>query len=686
MDRDLRRTPLYREIKRQMLRAYGPAFGRISGAADPVPAPDGRSIAFAGSRLERLDGLPHTRIAIADVATGGVTEVTAGPHDDRLPRWSPDGAWLAFLSDRARAGHAELYLLAGDGSGAPLRVAEVDGTIEYHAWSPDGRTILYAVAGAGADLAGAQGSGTTKGVAANLPAWMPEVDSGVAENQWRRLWLYDRGTRASRALSRPGLNIWEAVWAGPDHVAAIVSTQPGEDAWYTAPLALIDVATGHEEIRVTSARQLGLPAASPSGRRIAFVQAVCSDRGVIAGDLLLLDRAGGAPRPVETSGVDVGHLAWRDEDHLFFAGLRGLESIFGEYNVATGTCTELWATHESSGNRYPVAAPVGRDGFALVLEGYDRFPELALVRDGRPTTIVSFAHAGSAAQRKRAGTLREVAWPAPDGLEIQGLLVVPDGPGPHPVILHVHGGPVWAYRNRWALGSFLTSVLVSRGFAVLHPNPRGSTGRGQAFAEAVYGEMGGAETGDHLAALDWLVGQGIADPARLGVMGGSHGGFMTTWIITQSDRFAAAVAVSPVTDFLSQHYTSNIGFFDRLFLQDEPANSGGKHYTRSPIQHVERVKTPTLQTAGALDRCTPPTQAVEFHHALLEHGVEASLAIYPQEGHGVRQLPAAIDYCSRVVAWFERFMPARHASGPRVARRARREPAVPATRSGRRRP
>jgi dipeptidyl aminopeptidase/acylaminoacyl peptidase len=137
---------------------------------------------------------------------------------------------------------------------------------------------------------------------------------------------------------------------------------------------------------------------------------------------------------------------------------------------------------------------------------------------------------------------------------------------------------------------------------------------------------------------------------------------------------------------LSQHYTSNIGFFDRLFLQDEPANSGGKHYTRSPIQHVERVKTPTLQTAGALDRCTPPTQAVEFHHALLEHGVEASLAIYPQEGHGVRQLPAAIDYCSRVVAWFERFMPARHASGPRVARRARREPAVPATRSGRRRP
>lgn len=677
MNQDLRQTPLYRAIRRQFLQAYRPAFGRISGAADPAPAPDGQRVAFAGSRLERLAGVPHTRIAIADLATGHVTQVTDGPHDDRLPRWSPDGAWLAFLSDREREGHAQLYLLAGDGSGTPQRVTDAEGTIEYYAWSPDGSAILYAVAGAGADLAGAQGSGTTKGTAARLPAWMPEVDSGVAENQWRGLWLYDCATRASRPLSRPGLNVWEAVWAGPDHVAAIISTHPGEDAWYTAPLALVDVATGQEEIRATSARQLGLPAASPAGRRIAYVQAVCSDRGVIAGDLLLLE-GDGAPRPVDTRGVDVGHLVWRDDDRLFYAGLRGFESVYGEYNAATGTCAELWTTHESSGNRYPVATPIGADAFVMVLEGYDRYPELALVRGGQPLTIVSFAHAGSAALRKRGGTLREVTWTAPDGLEIQGLLVVPDGPGPHPLILHVHGGPVWAYRNRWALGSILTPLLVSRGYAVLHPNPRGSAGRGQAFAEAVYGEMGGAETGDHLAGLDWLVERGIADPARLGVTGGSHGGFMTTWIITQSDRFAAAVAVSPVTDFLSQHYTSNIGYFDRLFLQDEPANTHGKYYARSPIQHVSLVKTPTLQTTGALDRCTPAGQAVEFHHALLEHGVPASLAVYPHEGHGVRQLPTAIDYCARVVGWFERYMPARPTSARRPATRAARVPTAAA--------
>ena len=657
MERDLRQTPLYREIEEHFQRAYGPAFGRISGAADPAPAPDGRRIAFTGSRLERLEGTPNTRVVVADVASGTFEEVTSGPNDDRLPQWSPDGAWLAFLSDRARKGHAQLYLLEGGLPGEPRATPAVEGTVEYCSWAPDGRAILFAVAGPGADLAGAQGSGTTEADEADLPAWMPHVESGVAENQWRRLWLYDVDAGTSRPLSRPGLNVWEAVWAGPDHIAAIISTAPDEDAWYTAPLALIDRQTGRERILYRSARQLGLPAASPSGRRIAVVQAVCSDRGVIAGDLLLLDPTGGAPTRAATANVDVSYLAWRDEERLFFAGLRGLESVYGEYDAATGAVAELWTTRESAGNRYPAAAPLGKRDFALVLESYARYPELAIVRDGAAQTAVSLAHAGGEYLQRVAGTLREVTWTAPDGLEIQGLLAVPEGPGPHPLILHVHGGPVWAYRNRWAMGYAITPLLVSRGYAVLHPNPRGSSGRGQAFAELVYGEMGGDETGDHLAGLDALVASGVADPRRLGVTGGSHGGFMASWIITQTDRFAAAVPMSPVTDFLSQHYTSNIGFFDRLFLQDEPSNPAGKYYSRSPVLHAHQVKTPTLQTTGGVDRCTPPTQAVEFHRALLEHGVESVLAIYPEEGHGVRHFPAVIDQCARIVAWFERFMP-----------------------------
>jgi dipeptidyl aminopeptidase/acylaminoacyl peptidase len=169
----------------------------------------------------------------------------------------------------------------------------------------------------------------------------------------------------------------------------------------------------------------------------------------------------------------------------------------------------------------------------------------------------------------------------------------------------------------------------------------------------------GNDTQDHLAGIDTLVERRIADPARVGVTGGSYGGFMACWLVTQTERFAAAAAQAPVTDWYSQHHTSNIPYFDRIFLADDPYASGGRYFSRSPVMVAGQVKTPVLLTAGALDRCTPPTQAVEFYRALQEHGIESELAIYPEEGHGVRSFPAAIDHCVRVVSWFERHMPPR---------------------------
>jgi dipeptidyl aminopeptidase/acylaminoacyl peptidase len=134
---------------------------------------------------------------------------------------------------------------------------------------------------------------------------------------------------------------------------------------------------------------------------------------------------------------------------------------------------------------------------------------------------------------------------------------------------------------------------------------------------------------------------------------------MACWLVTQTDRFAAAVAVSPVTDWYSQHLTSNIGFWDRLILKDVIGTPDGEYFHRSPIFFAGQARTPTLLTAGEVDECTPPGQAVEFFEALRENGVEAELALYPGEGHGVRKLPAQIDFFTRLTAWFERHMPAR---------------------------
>ena len=157
MDRDLRQTELYREIEQYFQRANAPAFGRISGAADPAPSPDGQRIAFTGSKRERLDGLPAMRICLVDSATGVMEELTAGPNDDHLPCWSPDGTRLAFLSDRKQRGQHQLYLLEAERIGEAVATPTVDGTVEFLAWSPDGRSILLTMAGAGAGLTRARG-------------------------------------------------------------------------------------------------------------------------------------------------------------------------------------------------------------------------------------------------------------------------------------------------------------------------------------------------------------------------------------------------------------------------------------------------------------------------------------------------------------------------------------------------
>ncbi len=661
MNRDLRDTPLYRQVEEHFRRALEPAFGRISDAADPVPSPDGRRIAFTGSKLEKLEGTPTTRICLADAAEGTFEEVTAGPNDDRLPRWSPDGTVLAFVSDRAQKGRHQLYLLEAGRVGEARPAPAVDGTIEDLSWSPDGSQILLGVAGVGAELAGVQGSGSTKKADEELPPWIPEVEAGPDENSWRRAWMFDVGSREVRAVSREGLNVWEAVWCGPGRIAGIVADGPAEDTWYEAPLALIDPGSGKESILYRSDRQLGFLAASPSGRRLAVIEAICSDRLVMAGDLLLVDPDTGDATRVESAGVDVTHAVWRDEVRLLFIGFRGMDLVVGELDPGAGAnaSRELWSSHESSGFYEPRVQPAGPDGFALTLQSYDRYPEVVVVEGGQARTVVSLSHEGSRYVRGIAERLDRVSWTAPDGLEIDGLLARPDRDGPFPLVTNVHGGPVSARVNTWSMSGQLTPLLVSRGYAVFFPNPRGSSGRGQAFAEMVYGDMGGGDARDILAGIDALVERGMADRERLGVMGGSYGGFMSAWLVTQDERFAAAVAYSPVTDWYSQHLTSNIGHWDRLILGEDLQKPGGEYFKRSPIAFARRARTPTLLTAGSVDRCTPPGQAREFYQALLENGVETELAIYPGEGHGVRKLPATIDWVARTVAWFERHMPAR---------------------------
>jgi dipeptidyl aminopeptidase/acylaminoacyl peptidase len=658
MQTDLRSADLYRELEALGTSIGQPGTGQLSDAADINASPDGRHAVFAGTMLDALEGAPTTRICLTELATGDTCVVTFGRNTDRLPKFSPDGRSIAFLSDRHKKDDFQLYLLDPKTREATA-TPHVAGWVEYLHWSPDGKRILLGVAGHGADVAGGQGAMTSTQETEDLPSWMPSVETGVESFRWRRAWIYELAGDRMRQVSHREDNIWEAVWCGTNTLAAVVSPGPAEGLWYSARLAIVAIGESTEPAKAWPIYgpkdQVGWPAGSPSGQQLAVVEAVCSDRWLVAGDLRLVDPRTGRVRMVDTCGVDVTYTEWRSDRQLLVAGHRGFETVVGVCDSASGTFTEVWRSTEiSSSGFYIKLSGLGERGDFVVLgESFARAPEIAHVRDGAYKTVRSL-DVGFRDHAVALDGFEPVTWEAPDGLEIQGWLLKPSaGQAPYPLVLNVHGGPVWQFHPQWLgrAGAPLIALL-KRGYAILQPNPRGSSGRGQEFARHVFGDLGGAESHDHLSGIDHLVRNGVADARRLGVTGVSHGGYMSSWLITQDARFAAAVPVAPVTNYVSEHLIGNIPHFCSLFLADKYNNPKGKYFTRSPIMYAHKVKTPTLSICGALDRCTPPSEAVQFHNALLENGVKSVLVTYPQEGHGVRKFPAAIDYAARLVGWF----------------------------------
>jgi dipeptidyl aminopeptidase/acylaminoacyl peptidase len=650
--RDLRDTDLYREAHDLYVQFHRPGTGQISDIAEIHASPDGQYATFVGMILDTLEGKPPGRICRIDLATGDTRVLTFGPHTDRLPKYSPDGRRIAFLSDRARQGDFQLHLL-DPLSGAAVASPRVEGWVEYLHWSPDGARILLAVAGHGADITGGQGAVTSAQVAQGLPSWIPNVEAGDEAFRWRRAWIYDLETHTVRPIDTPHTNIWEAVWCGNAHLAAVVSPGPAESLWYDASLQLIDIRSGQCSEIYEPADQLGWPAASPSGTHVAVVDTPCSDRGVVAGPLVLIETASRKTQRIDTGGVDVSHTEWRSDNVLLLAGHRSLETVVGVYDREKRAFKQTWASRElsTSGRHSSVSGSNDSGDCVLEAESFTRAPELAVVRDSEYRRVKSF-DLGNAQTVSALDRVDVVTWQAPDGLEIQGLLLQPKGEGPYPLVLNVHGGPVWLWRPTWlGRNGAPLLMLLERGYAIFMPNPRGSSGRGADFARRVFGDIGGLETTDHLSGVDYLVAGGIADPKRLGVTGGSHGGFMTSWLISQDTRFSAAVSLAPITNWVSEHLTSNIAPFCAMSLGDTYSNPAGKYPQRSPVLHAHKVRTPTLNICGGRDRCTPPSEALQFHNALAENGIESVLVTYAEEGHGVRSFPAMLDYAARLVAW-----------------------------------
>ncbi|MDX6411544.1 MAG: hypothetical protein QOE91_1060 [Gaiellaceae bacterium] len=598
---------------------------------DVAVSADGARVAFTVSPVARerggslearlwLDGAPATEPGAADA----------------VPRFSRDGAQLAYASDRGHAGRMSLWILGRGELGSIL------GSVEDIRWSPDGTGLLVLVADLGSDRAGAQTA--TKITEAGAGEEDPKVLRPA--QHWRRLYLVDAESGDTREVSPDGVNVFEFDWAG-DKAVAVCTDEPSESAWYDAWIGLLDLSSRTAEHVHTPEWQLQSPRISSAGR-IAWIEGFASDRGVLTGTMNVHGVGPLAP------GLDVTWIAWADDDSLFYAGSRRSHSHFGRLHT-DGSHDELYSGEAIVGMRFQQQIAVGGDRIVAVYETPQSPPEVVEFVDGVPQALTSLndelAPGGSVAD------WREVTWESFDGLEIQGLLCTPrdrKADDALPVVVWVHGGPTGTWS--WQYPAPQVLLLAQEGYASFFPSPRGSSARGQEFARANLGDMGGGDLQDILAGVDSLVADGTVDDARIAITGGSYGGFMSSWAVTQTDRFAASIPLAVVTDWTSFHYTTNIGQFDALFLQGEPDDPNGPYPKWSPVFHARNAQTPTLIMHGEEDLCTPLPQATEFYNALRENGCEVELVIYPREGHGWTERAHQIDHWERLRAWLAKHL------------------------------
>jgi dipeptidyl aminopeptidase/acylaminoacyl peptidase len=253
-------------------------------------------------------------------------------------------------------------------------------------------------------------------------------------------------------------------------------------------------------------------------------------------------------------------------------------------------------------------------------------------------------------------TTEVVRWKAPDGLEIEGLLVKPLGYEQgkrYPLILQIHGGPYAQFG--YGLNP-RAQIFAASGYAVLLPNPRGSTGYGQKFTTANVGDWGGKDYQDLMAGVDELIKTGVADPERLAVMGGSYGGFMTFWVITQTNRFKAAIGHAGISDWYSFHGQSDIPGLMEYGFGGTPWTAREVYEKWSPVRYADRVQTPLMITHGEQDRRVPIAQAEQYYRALRRRGVETVFVRYPREGHGITEPNHQIDLVRRQLEWFDKHL------------------------------
>ena len=622
--------------------------------AELTLSPDGTTLAFAlhATVADQGSFVPSDLYLLGTEPGTRPEQLASGGWSDRTPVWSPDGARLAFLSDRITPGHQLPYTMPAAG-GAPTLAATLQGSAESVGWSRDGRRLLV--------VAADPGSYGTDWSARAVNGAGPDADPIVRRpgDARRRLFLIDLASAEVSEVGPPNLSVWEVDWDGEDVVVALAASDHSGSGWYQATVARLDLETRTISTLYEPSWQLEGVTLSPDADRVAVVEGYASDHGLLSGSVMVIDLATGATTDPWPDLQTVGLVEWCDGASLWFARTDGTGNACGRIWL-DGRLEERWRDDAFVGDAVTTPACVVTDDAADVWtthQAHGLAPELARFDhdDGAWMRRTSFND--HIVEGRVFPDARTIRWAGEGGVEIEGVLMTPPGAqGPLPMIVCVHGGPTWNWGAYFSDSEPNAVLLASAGYACLLPNPRGSIGRGHAFAQAVIGDGGGVDFRDIMAGVDHCVAEGIADPDRLGISGLSYGGYMAGWAVGQTDRFAAAVAMSVVADYVSFHLTSEVWWYDQAILQGEWHDPASQYADRSPVTHAHRCTTPTLILQGAEDRCTPLSQAEELFNAIAATGTDVELVVYPREGHVPLERVHALDAIVRTQAWFDRFL------------------------------
>jgi len=639
---------------------------RLRFTSDPQISPNGEWIACVISQASREEDRMRSDIWLISTDGKSRRQLTNRSHRDVSPRWSPDGAAIAFLAPSADAdGDSQQIRVISVTGGESTQITTLPQGVSSPVWSPDGKQIAFLARdpepkdrrrrpkGSKTMVRGGRVYATDVQAIDQLryrsSAYLPR-------EEWRQVYVVGRAGGRPRKLTGGEADHSQIAWSPDGREIAFVSLRGRDPDWdIVGDVWRVPVKGGRPRRLTHLEGGASEPAWSPDGKHLAFVGSTAPTLSGFDAQIWVLPR-GGKARPLTRVEPDIPHaLRWSpDGNGIYYQCYEG--GFHSLWRADLEGETQRVLARERCVEGYSVAR---RDGSIAYVHSAPEHPADVFVCGRGGEREVRLTDANGALLRSRVlGRTRSYWCKSSDGTDIQAWVVSPAVARrgrKYPLIVMVHGGPHAAYLQNWHLDA---QVLAARGYFVVYSNPRGSRGYGRRLMRSVVANWGVEDSQDVLAAVEHVVAEEKIDPRRLGVMGGSFGGFMTTWLLGTTDRFRAGVALCAAADMRMWYYSGDVHRWCEEELGGPPWERPEDYRRVSSTAHAHKIKAPLLLLHAVDDKRVPISCSDILHTTLKRQGVESVYVRYPFGGHG---FPAAAprfacDSLNRTADWFYRHM------------------------------